>query len=170
MLLLGEPKQSWPRPVGPPQHPPLAPSSAHDTQAHSPLSFRVSRSPPSAAPACQRAAPREVTTSARLLRHRRFTRSIRPPVPRSGVAPHRSPQSLPVSRHPVKARGQGHCVLPFPRRGRIGAAIPFSSGDAPCCAQQLWELHQCTTAPLLCQVGCRGPLFAPDSLDGDGAA
>jgi hypothetical protein len=44
------------RPVSPPQHPPLAPSSAHDTQAPSPLLSRM-LSPPSAAPACQRAAP-----------------------------------------------------------------------------------------------------------------
>ena len=40
--------------------------------------------PPSAAPACQRAPPRGETTSARLLRHCRFTRSIRPPVPPRG--------------------------------------------------------------------------------------
>jgi hypothetical protein len=79
----------------PHQHHPLAPSSAHDTLARSPLISKEDPPQPSAAPACQGAAPRDATASARLLRHCRFTRSIRPPVPRSGVAPHRSPQSLP---------------------------------------------------------------------------
>jgi hypothetical protein len=85
--------------------PPLAPSSAPD--AMSPRSSPQARSPhPSAAPACQRAAPRSPGQP----RHGRcgscrFTRPIWPPVPRSGVAPLRSPQSLPYVRPPVKGPG-----------------------------------------------------------------
>ncbi len=44
--------------------------------------------------------------------YRRFTRSIRPPVPRSGVAPLRSPQSLPVPAPPCQG----------PRVGGLGSA------------------------------------------------
>jgi hypothetical protein len=105
------------------QHPPLAPSSAHDTRTHSPLFSRM-LSPPSAAPACQRAAPRDVATSARLLRHRRFTRSIRPPVPQSGVAPHRSPQSLPCLPSPCQGSGPGPLRSAFPSEGTHWSGDP----------------------------------------------
>ena len=113
----------------PHQHHPLAPSSAHDTLARSPLISKEDPPQPSAAPACQGAAPRDATASARLLRHRRFTRSIRPPVPRSGVAPHRSPQSLPKPYSLVK--GDMRTVLRLrSRRCRhlVAQEAPIASG------------------------------------------
>ena len=72
-------KKSAPR-----QHHPLAPSSAPDAIAPTGPSSPTTPHHPPAAPACQRAAPRAVATAARPMRHCRFTRSIRPPVPRSG--------------------------------------------------------------------------------------
>jgi hypothetical protein len=57
---------------------------------------------------------------------RRFTRSIRPPVPRSGVAPHRSLQSLPRPRHPVKGR---ESVVSALSRSHSIASAPGFTGD-----------------------------------------
>jgi hypothetical protein len=100
---------------------------------------------PSAAPACQGAAPRDATTSARLLRHCRFTRSIRPPVPRSGVAPHRSPQSLPCLPPPCQGPGTRSLRPAVPSETtRQESDSSFPGGDAPCRIQQLWEPHQFT--------------------------
>jgi hypothetical protein len=83
----------------------------HTTPWHTILPGRTLPQPP-AAPACQRARSRSPGKP----RHgrcglHRFTRPIRPPVPRSGVAPLRSPQSLPYVRPRVKGSVRRHCAL-----------------------------------------------------------
>jgi hypothetical protein len=122
----------------------------------------LTRPAPSPAPACQRARPRSLGQP----RHgrcgfRRFTRPIWPPVPRSGVAPLRSPQSLPYVRLPVKGSGTVSLRSAFPRKGRTKELSPVSRETLQAASIQLREPHQFTTPPLLCQVGCRGSLFAP---------
>jgi hypothetical protein len=82
---------------------------------------------PPPAPACQRAAPRAVTTSDRPMRQCRFTRSIRPPVPHSGVAPRRARKCYPAFRHPVKGWAQGYwglCRSPAATRRKNGLRSP----------------------------------------------
>ena len=149
-------KKSAPR-----QHHPLAPSSAPDAIAPTGPSSPTTPHHPPAAPACQRAAPRAVATAARPMRQCRFTRSIRPPVPRSGVAPRRARKSYPASPHPVKGWAQGNRGSACPSqatRTRTASGLP---GDALHRIDQLREPHQFTTTPLLCQVRCPGSLFAP---------
>jgi hypothetical protein len=95
----------------------------------SPGGVRPCGSPPTSppAPACQRAAPRAVTTSDRPMRQCRFTRSIRPPVPHSGVAPRRARKCYPAFRHPVKGWAQGYwglCRSPAATRRKNGLRSP----------------------------------------------
>jgi len=83
-----------------PAHSPLAPSSAPDGQRRAkPARFR-SILPGTSLLMCNPA--RSDSHQHGRCGYRRFTRSNWPPVPRSGVAPLRSPQSLPRPRHPVK--------------------------------------------------------------------
>jgi hypothetical protein len=115
---------------------------------------------PSAAPACQRAPPRSPGQP----RHgrcglRRFTRPFRPPVPRSGVAPLRSPQSLPYVPPPVKGRARCHCARHSLGRDATMNCLRSPARRSPR-IHHLREPHQFTTPSLLCQVGCRGALFA----------
>ena len=102
---------------GVPAHQPLAPSSAPDGQRRAkPARFR-SILPGTSLLMCNPA--RSDSHQHGRCGYRRFTRSNWPPVPRSGVAPLRSPQSLPRPRHPVK----GH-----QRKSRLCPGL----GQSPC--------------------------------------
>ena len=128
LLLLCEPDRSAP-PRSPsaespaPTHDPLAPSSAPDAMAHGPARLAADPPHPSAAPACQRAAPLDVSEPAEPT----LTRPIWPPVPRSGVAPLRSPQSLPYSPLSRVEAGIAFAHAPLPRvESTSGASVRLS--------------------------------------------
>jgi hypothetical protein len=128
----------------------------HPTRCHLPRSPTTAPLHPSPAPACQRARPRS-PGQPRYGRcgSCRFTRPIWPPVPRSGVAPLRSPQSLPYLRPHVKGWVSiiAHCIPSEATRQGTVSGLPR---DAPHRIHQLREPHQFTTSSLLCQVGRHG--------------
>ena len=100
----------------------------HPTRWHHDPSPQARSPHPSAAPACQRARPRSLGQPWHgRCGYCRFTRPIWPPVPRSGVAPLRSPQSLPYVRPPVKGSGTVSLRSAFPSeetRQRIVSGLP----------------------------------------------
>ena len=110
---------------------------------------------PSAAPACQRAAPRAVTTSARPMRHL----PLHPlhPAARSTLGGRSSPEPAKPTVAPATLSRVGHgaIALCVPSEGTRQRTVSGLPGDAPRRIHQLREPHQFTTTPLLCQVGCR---------------
>jgi len=138
---------------------PLAPSSAHDALARSlPL---LQDAPPAVRCAslstCCPARRNSLGTAAAALPLHPFHPAARST---SGVAPLRSPQSLPYVRPPVKGSTWCHCVLHSLGRDASKNYLRSPARRSKRHPPTLRELHQCTASSLLCQVGCPGSLIA----------
>ena len=130
----------------------------------SPGEVRPCGSPPHPppAPACQRAAPRAVTTfgsaDAAVPLH-----PLHPAARTTlGGRSSQSPQMLPRLSPPCQGLGTGLLgTLPFPRGDATKERPPISRETLSTASTCVQEPHHCTTTTLLCQVVSRGALFAP---------